>query len=1668
MTSPGGSEHVSRYKALGEFDSLIRAAREAKRALKELREEEAKLNAQSLADDKKLAASKAERSKAEKDAADSAKRSVRDLNAGNPAGKAGEEAGQSYSRGVGRGISDNSQSSENRRFVAQATDALRNLYAQAGNESGTSFARNANTSIARETRSSDSMVADSIAKLQEAFGKAGDESGKKFTVNIRERFRRDANGLFQSSGFEYSLREFVDRSARAGSDSGNSYILGFGNRIKKLNEILPTLGQDKLDLDVDITDAQQSIKAIEIELARLSHETADPRVRIDVNRAMTELRALGKLFKDDVAEEMIKDSERIRKELEKVDALPSGRSFKFWALTALSDMSRVFNEADRGTSVFTRLRLAASGGGGGGNFLRTFISGFDDFSESSSNFLQKLGRVSGELYRMPGLIGVIVSSIPALVAGLGALGGGALGLASGLGAASGLLAALPGLGFAAIGSIGALTTTFGGLADVLKLAKKAQTEEAWAKEEARLGTNKALTATQKYKLAISELGPATGTVTEAIVGFADAWTQTSDIIGENFFKEVVKDVDDLGKLLPIAEDFFGKSATALGKVADEGLRMITSGPWKADFKTIAKNNATVIENLGGAGLHVADAFRHIAVAAGPFTGWLTKAIKEAAEAFADWAKNARSNGAISAFLGETKESLQLIWQILKNLGGAVSSFFKATVDEGQSYLKSLGDITQHWRDVAKAQEDANSPLRKWMTEIRPVLTSLGGLISDIVKGFGGLATNQNSISTMIALLDSLRTDVLPPILEILQHLNDSGIAVTVVKALGDMLEAIATFLDSGATQALTVFVTVLANFFELLFDIASLPGVSDVFGALAAGLSAVAAVSIVARFTGLFKLWEFFTWMIRNKGNLSGAFATAARGVAGLPTAGATTLPAAIPSTVARGATPSVGAVGAVGSEALPNATRQIDEVGRAATTANTRVGIFSRAVAGLQSAGNVAKSGLGGLVGFLGGPWGVAITAATIGLGVLLDHLSDQKREAKDTENAFISLKNAYKDLQRGDTSGVNALADTGQKFKDIITSAAAFKLSLTDVSGALNGQDQSLSRVNTQLDSQIALLQKQVDANDKLQEAIPGKQIDGQTIALNAALAAAKAYKDQINNTAEAQKETNAAINEASDYTRKYSERLQGLSQQQVDSISLSGDYGDKIKLLSGAMDTLASATATTTEKSKAYSTLIEYQKEPVASAIEATENWRSNLLSLSEALETNGNSLDDKTRAGLRNRDALEAAATATRELYLQDIASGTPAAEAIKKHKERIKELTTEADKTFKNKQKVRELIDAYGDIPDNMKTNILTDEKGFAAVYVELSRLQVMQKALQEGKSLSAAQDDWNKESQKFYQRPPTVGDGPGFATGGPVWGAGTKTSDSIRAWLSNGEFVHPADAVEHYGMPVMEALRTKKLDKSVIEEALPDGNNTSFASGGPAHSDNCASCASGGHKFADGGSVRIPIKVNPENTLVKKEWATQFAGALGDGGGGNGWKWQMNVLRAAFPGLPLISGYRPGARTLSGNRSYHSVGRAVDLPPRRDVAQWIRSNYGSKTKELITPYNDLNLHNGQPHRYTGAIWNQHNFAGGNAHDHWAFNQGGMVDLMKMMNMDNLSPSQSNSLPTTPRTLSPAASSVVNNSTDNGRTFGDVIINNPLPERAGDSVRDALYRTTLLY
>ena len=77
----------------------------------------------------------------------------------------------------------------------------------------------------------------------------------------------------------------------------------------------------------------------------------------------------------------------------------------------------------------------------------------------------------------------------------------------------------------------------------------------------------------------------------------------------------------------------------------------------------------------------------------------------------------------------------------------------------------------------------------------------------------------------------------------------------------------------------------------------------------------------------------------------------------------------------------------------------------------------------------------------------------------------------------------------------------------------------------------------------------------------------------------------------------------------------------------------------------------------------------------------------------------------------------------------------------------------------------------------------------------------------------------------------------GFATGGPISGPGTATSDSIPAWLSNGEYVLNADAVRKVGLPLLNAINSGRMPRFAKGGAVKAADiqrveSTTIANGG--------------------------------------------------------------------------------------------------------------------------------------------------------------------------------------------------------------------------------------------
>ncbi|UOX39947.1 tail tape measure protein [Vibrio phage V-YDF132] len=109
---------------------------------------------------------------------------------------------------------------------------------------------------------------------------------------------------------------------------------------------------------------------------------------------------------------------------------------------------------------------------------------------------------------------------------------------------------------------------------------------------------------------------------------------------------------------------------------------------------------------------------------------------------------------------------------------------------------------------------------------------------------------------------------------------------------------------------------------------------------------------------------------------------------------------------------------------------------------------------------------------------------------------------------------------------------------------------------------------------------------------------------------------------------------------------------------------------------------------------------------------------------------------------------------------------------------------------------------------------------------------------------------------------------------GHIRGAGTATSDSIPAMLSNGEFVHNTAAVREYGLGFMNMVNKRRIPKEAIA-ALMRGRIPHFNTGGAVGLTNLASNAGGARStmdlnfmFSNGRSVTLQGNENAAKQLI--------------------------------------------------------------------------------------------------------------------------------------------------------------------------------------------------------
>ncbi len=246
-----------------------------------------------------------------------------------------------------------------------------------------------------------------------------------------------------------------------------------------------------------------------------------------------------------------------------------------------------------------------------------------------------------------------------------------------------------------------------------------------------------------------------------------------------------------------------------------------------------------------------------------------------------------------------------------------------------------------------------------------------------------------------------------------------------------------------------------------------------------------------------------------------------------------------------------------------------------------------------------------------------------------------------------------------------------------------------------------------------------------------------------------------------------------------------------------------------------------------------------------------------------------------------------------------------------------------------------------------------------------------------------------------------------FRTGGQVRGPGSGTSDSILAWLSNGEFVVNADAAAKH-LPLLAAINS---GRNLIERGDYDGVLSRF---GVEEDDPFVRGALGVRsliKDLDFTGNLASLGIEEDSPLVDLglnlgRFLKQLPGFAAGGlvqtsdsiSGVQQAMW--DALRTAFPDAVLTSATRTA--DVGSGYDYHMQAKAIDIagPNMPAMAEWIAKNYPGSLELIHANGFSHNIKNGENVGDGYSFYGAGTMAGHADHVHWAMSSAPSIPVVE--------------------------------------------------------------------
>ncbi len=434
-----------------------------------------------------------------------------------------------------------------------------------------------------------------------------------------------------------------------------------------------------------------------------------------------------------------------------------------------------------------------------------------------------------------------------------------------------------------------------------------------------------------------------------------------------------------------------------------------------------------------------------------------------------------------------------------------------------------------------------------------------------------------------------------------------------------------------------------------------------------------------------------------------------------------------------------------------------------AAARATKSVGSFVNSIKSVGDSGPKLRAGLSSVVGFLGGPWGAALTVGGLALGLWA-------RKQSDARQLVDELKNSLNQETGAITGVTRAVTFQTLEKEGLIKASKDLGLALNDVTDAALGNPAAMARVSAGLE------QYRSHAVDVRGES--GK------------------LAREANDVGSAIGDQNSALGTAR-------QKLKDMKAAGVGAADAQTDFGK---------DTTKATAAIVDERTASQRLRDELDRltGKTVAADEAQINYKDSVATLSQAFKDNGRSLDINSDKGRRNRQAVIDSTSAAEDylVALRDSGVGQNKVRdtGISMRNELVK-IVTHMGLTRAAAQR---LIDKYLAIPPHVSTNVVANTAAATrAVSIFTTTVpKLLQRIPDQGVTLTVGTKIvFPKDWQAFRA-------GEHKALGGPVFGRGGPTDAAVPAMLSAGEHVWTAREVAAAGgHAAMSGMRRAALSR---------------------------------------------------------------------------------------------------------------------------------------------------------------------------------------------------------------------------------------------------------------